>query len=411
MNPTSISSELPLPGPAARAHSQRVIARVQRAIDARGDGWLPFDAYMDLVLYAPGLGYYSAGARKFGEDGDFITAPELSPLFGQAVARWTQSVASQLDVGEPWTVVEYGAGTGALARAMLDALVGTASPPSRYLIVELSGDLRERQRERLSGCALADRVQWLDGPPLSPVRGVVLANEVLDAFACARFRVRGEGARSGVEVLGVSGNGEAALSLAWRAADPDQVMAVEALERRLGRPFAAGYVSELCPRRDAWLASIAPSLEAGAMLLIDYGLSEQEYYAPARRDGTLLCYYRHRAHDDVLHLPGLQDLTAWVDFSAVARGAAALALDLTGYTTQAGFLLGNGIDALASAAMASAVSEAARLQVASACRQLLLPGSMGERFRVMALGRGLSEPLPGLAGPDLRRTLGRSSAR
>ncbi|MEO0425235.1 MAG: SAM-dependent methyltransferase [Pseudomonadota bacterium] len=404
MNRSAVSAALPPPDAAALAHSQQVVAEVRRAIDARGDGWLPFDAYMELVLYAPGLGYYSAGSRKFGEDGDFITAPELSPLFGQVVARWAQAVASQLEPGDPWTVVEYGAGTGALARAMLDALAQTSSPPCEYLIVELSGDLRERQRDRLHDCALADRVNWLDGPPGNGFRGVVLANEVLDAFACSRFRVNG--AAAGVEALGIAVGDDGALCLAWRPADPDLLAAVQALEARRGAPFPDGYISEVCPRREAWLASIAPSLEAGAMLLIDYGLSEAEYYASARSDGTLLCYYRHRAHDDVLHLPGLQDLTAWVDFSTIARAADALDLTVSGYTTQAGFLLGNGIDALAGETMATAPSDAARLQVASACRQLLLPGSMGERFRVMGLGRGLSVPLPGMVGPDLRRTLG-----
>ncbi len=406
MNPASPGT-LPAPEPQALAHSQRVTAEVRRAIRARADGWLPFDAYMDLVLYAPALGYYSAGTRKFGEAGDFITAPEVSPLFGSALARWAQTVAEQLGAaGSPWVLVEYGGGTGALAHAMLEAFAQAPAPPARYLLVEPSGDLRERQRERLHGCALADRVQWLDGPPAEPVRGVVVANEVLDAFACSRFRVDGEDPLATIEELGVSLGVNDELCLEWRPASGELTARVRSLEQRRGQRFGNGYTSELCPRREAWLASISPGLAAGAMLLIDYGLSEQEYYDEARRDGTLLCYYRHRAHADVLHLPGLQDLTAWVDFSAIAASARELGLDLSGFTTQAGFLLGSGFDQLASEAMAAAPGEPARLQVASACRQLLLPGGMGERFRAMGLTRQLTRPLPAFDRPDLRRTLG-----
>lgn len=391
--------DLPDPGPDAQAHGARVAAFLAERIGAAG-GWLDFETFMDLALYAPGLGYYSAGAVKLGPEGDFVTAPEVSPLFARCIAR---AIAPVLAAWPDATVLELGGGTGALAAELLPAL-GRLGPAPRYLMLEVSADLRERQRALLARRAPEhlDRVEWLDALPERPLRGIVLANEVLDALPVSRFRigpaVAAAQAEAPVEVLGVALAGD---RFAWasRPAPAALAAAVARIGADLGSPLPEGFVSEACLRLPGWIAALAAVLGSGAVLFLDYGGARREVYHAERRDGTLLCHYRHRAHADPFRYPGLQDITAWVDFTAVADAAVAAGLEVAGYATQAHFLLDAGIDA-----ELAAVEEAGRLRASQEAQRLLLPGEMGERFKAIALTRG-SAPIGGFGFRDLRHLL------
>jgi SAM-dependent MidA family methyltransferase len=372
-------------------HSAAVARAVSAAIEAQA-GWLAFDDYLRIVLYAPGLGYYSAGSVKFGPGGDFVTAPELSGLYARCLASQCASVLRAVG-GD---VLELGAGTGRLAAGVLTRLAELEQLPHHYYILEVSADLRVRQSETLEGlpAALRSRVAWLDALPATPITGVVLANEVADALPFQRFVIDAEA----LYQRGVGLSDEAALVDADRPASA-------ALRAELGRMAPNGwprrYLSELCPMLGPWVAAIAKSLSRGAVFLIDYGLPRHEYYHPQRNRGTLRCHFRHRAHDDPLLYPGLQDITAWVDFTRVAEAAVDAQLEVAGFCTQAAFLLANGIEA----ELAAASNTLERARLASQARVLLLPGEMGERFKVMALTRGFDEPLCGFAYQDLRRSL------
>jgi SAM-dependent MidA family methyltransferase len=387
--------DLPAPGVAAAEHSARVCAALRDRINNAG-GWLSFADYMDLVLYAPGLGYYAAGARKFGADGDFTTAPELGGLFARCLSRVVRGALRRLPGG---VIVEVGGGSGVLAADLLAAL--RDDPPARYLLLEVSGELRERQAATLAARVpeLLDRVTWLDRLPEKPVRGVLIANEVLDALPVERFCVRD----GHILQWGVRSDG---LELRWsaRPAMPPLRDAVRRIESALGTPLPEGYTSEICLRQQPWVATLAGSLQQGLALFIDYGCSRREYYHPDRRDGTLACHYRHRRHGDPFFLPGLQDLTAWVDFSAVVEAAEAAGLTLEAYSTQAHFLLAAGILEELAASEGGADGDLARSQQAG---QLLVPGQMGEHFKVLALTRDFQPDLP-LSLRDLR---GRLQAR
>ncbi len=366
------------------------------AIDAAG-GWIGFDAYMNLALYAPGLGYYSAGARKLGPDGDFVTAPEISPLFGACLAQQCSEVLRALPA--PASILEIGAGSGRLAGDLLESLQALDCLPARYRILEVSADLRERQRlyleKRLPG--LIARVDWLDVPPTTPFDGVILANEVLDALPVSRFTWR----RDHTEEIGVTHTaGE--LRLAAREADQGFTAHCARL-RAAGGDWDEGYTSEFCPQIEAWTAGVTAALRTGLVLWIDYGLPRAQYYFPQRQGGTLLCHYRQRVGYDPLQRPGLQDITAWVDFSALAAAGQAAGMELAGFTTQTYFLAGNGID---SAMQRLAAGDGARhARLANQARQLMMPGEMGERFKVMAWARGLAVPLRGFALRDFRDSL------
>jgi len=370
-----------------------VRAALRRHLGRRG-GWVGFDEYLEQVLYAPGLGYYSAGATKLGAAGDFITAPELSPLFGGCIAR---QCAPLLGAGRD--LLELGAGSGALAEVLLTRLAELAALPDRYLILETSADLRERQRTRLQRlpAELRQRVQWLDALPQRALLGVILANEVADALPFQCFAKRSDG----FEELGVSLDHSGAPQWSARPASAALRGELERIDASLAQPFAAGFRGELCLRLEPWIAGLAGALESGALLLFDYGLGRDELYHPQRDSGTLRCHFRHRAHDDPFLHPGLQDITAWVDFTRLAEAAAAADLEVAGYCTQAAFLLGGGIDA--ELARAGDALEHARL--ASEARQLLLPGEMGETFKAMLLTRGVLPPLPAFSVQDLRRLL------
>lgn len=374
-------------------HTRAMLGHLRGQISAAG-GWISFERFMELALYAPGLGYYSAGSVKLGPDGDFVTAPELSDLFSRCVARQCAQVLARIAGG---SILELGAGTGRMASAILRELGALAALPERYLILEVSADLAARQRERIARLpgGLRERVVWLESLPVRPLRGVILANEVLDALPCRRFRMTAGAPRE----LGVGLEGDA---LVEREAEADATLSGEVarIVGELPAPLEEGYVSEICLRAGPWVATLGEHLESGAMLLFDYGLPRAHYYHPQRSHGTLRCHHRHRVHDDALANPGLQDITAWVDFTRVAEAGLDAGLELMGFTTQAGFLLGNGIEALACAS-----DTVQRVRLASEARQLLLPGEMGEAVKVMALGRACEPALAGFALQDLRRTL------
>ena len=392
------SSEVNNPGWAkpegsACSHSAAVARYIRERIEDAG-GVLPFDQYMDAVLYAPGLGYYATGTRKFGEGGDFITAPEMGPLFGQCLAHEVGPVLEMIDAP---CVLEFGAGSGALAQSLIEALVASGQLPSRYCILEISPDLRERQRERLEPLAKSYglTIEWLEQIPSEPLHGVILANEVVDAFAVTRFRViEGRPWRAGVCI---EGDG-----FAWDWIDdlaPDSVAAK--IVRRY--ELVEGYTSEVCPRADAWIDTLSHCLEQGLAIVIDYGFSAGEYYLPERSQGTLRCHYQHRAHNDPLIFLGIQDITCHVDFSGLADAGQAAGFDILGYTSQEAYLLSLGL--LDLAAPQPEDDEKAVLARAAEVKQLILPSQMGEAFKVMALGRNLDQKLQGFDLRDRRPSL------
>jgi SAM-dependent MidA family methyltransferase len=375
------------------AHASALLGLMRERIAAAG-GWLSFDEYMRIALYEPGLGYYSAGAHKLGAGGDFTTAPEISPLFGRCLARHCSEVLQALGGGE---VLELGAGSGRLAFDVITAMAAQGAPPPRYRILEISADLRERQRQLLSTLptSLATRVEWLDAPPRDAWQGALLANEVLDALPVKRFVQRAGAWRE----LGVELDEAAGLRWGDMAAPSSLIDAIEALH--LPRELPEGFESEICPMLGSWIREVTASLQRGVALFVDYGLSRSEYYSAARSRGTLRCHYRQRAHDDPFAHPGLEDITAWVDFTAVAEVADESGLDVLGYGTQTGALLGLGIESQ----IASAPDEGARIRRAAEARQLLMPTEMGETFKFIALGRAFEAPLAAFAHQDLRRYL------
>jgi SAM-dependent MidA family methyltransferase len=387
--------DLPVPSADALAHSESLRVCVAAAI-AANDGWLSFADYMNLVLYAPGWGYYSAGARKFGAAGDFVTAPEISALFSQCVAGQCAQLLAALGGG---SIIEPGAGTGIMAADILLELERLDALPEHYLILEPSADLQARQAETFARRIphLQTRVRWLDRSPEQALRGVLLANEVLDALPVNRFIMRaGEPHELGVSCAGDN------FVYTTRRAGTELANAVSAIIASTGADLPEGFSSELCLQLPAWLRTAAQWLETGTALLFDYGFTRREYYLPERSSGTLRCYYRHRAHENPFLWPGLQDITAWVEFSWLAESALAAGFALTGYTTQANFLLASGIDQRAAAA---AVDARAQVGVAAALRQLLLPGEMGEAVKVITLGRGGAEAPAAMFHRDLRSRL------
>jgi SAM-dependent MidA family methyltransferase len=360
------------------------------------EGMIPFSRYMEMALYEPGLGYYSAGLHKLGESGDFITAPELGSLFAACLARQVAEVAGWFG---NYDIVEIGAGTGRLAADLLLEL-GPDRSPGRYRILERSADLRKVQRELIADTApdFLDRVEWLDQPPESGWRGVLIANEVLDALAVDRFRM-GE---DGPQLLCV-GEQEGEFGWTSRKAKGPLKQAISHLESDTGTEFRTGYRSEINLAMQPWLDSVTCRLTRGLALFIDYGYPRREYYLPDRSDGTLMCHYRHQAHDNAFFWPGLQDITAWVDFTALAEAADACRLEVEGYTSQAMFLLGCGLDRILIERADD--KPGGRLDLNSQVRQLTLPGMMGERFKVMGLGRGLDAECSGFSLQDLRHRL------
>lgn len=382
---------MPLPEPTAdaRDHSKRLVQHIRDQIGASG-GWIGFARYMELALYAPGLGYYMAGARKLGREGDFVTAPEISPLYGETLAR---QVAQLLD-SDLEEILEIGAGTGALAASLLAELERLGRPPKRYLILELSADLRERSRDTVAARAphLMERVAWLNRLPPS-FAGIVLGNEVLDAMPVHIVRVT----ESGIEESGVETVAGGTFRWAWRAAAGELLAAARKLE------LPPGYTTEIALVARGFVRSLAEALERGVAIFIDYGFPRHEYFHPQRATGTLMCHYRHHAHDDPFFLPGLQDITSHLDFTAIADVGVDAGMALLGYTTQAQFLINCGITDVLSRVPAE---DAARyLPLANQANRLLSPAEMGELFKVIAFGKGFDAPLIGFRSGDRRHTL------
>jgi SAM-dependent MidA family methyltransferase len=383
------SASLPEPTPDERALSAALAARIRAAIEA-GGGTLPFARFMELALYAPGLGYYSAGKHKFGAAGDFVTAPELGPVFARCLARQ----CAQILEATRGDILEAGAGSGALATELLLELERLGQLPQRYFILELGTELRARQAETLRTRApqLAGRVTWLDALPGHGFRGVIVGNELLDAMPVERFRVHG----NRVAQLAVGWHDG---QFVWRETEAGAALC----QRVAALNLPDEYESEIGLAAEGWVGSVADVLEHGALLLSDYGFPRREFYHPQRAGGTLMCHYRHRAHSDPLILPGLQDITAHVDFSAIAEAGTQSGLDLLGYTSQASFLLGCGLDEVA--AQAASHEARAQLMLTSEIKKLTLPHEMGELFKVIALGRGLSGPLRGFRISDRQERL------
>ena len=379
-------AELPRPSPEALKHSARLREYICAEIAAQG-GAIGFERYMELALYAPGLGYYSAGARKFGAAGDFVTAPELSPLFGRCLAVQCAEVLAALGGGD---ILELGAGSGRMAADVLNELARLGVPPRNYLILEISADLRERQREEIAAHASAwqDKMCWLERLP-EKFSGVILGNEVLDALPVRRFRRVAEG----FEEFCVADEGG---KFVWRLrpAGAELQAVLMALETSLPKPFADSYCSEICLRLPAFINSLADILTHGALLLVDYGYPRAAYYHPDRHMGTLMCHYRQRAHDEPLLYPGLQDITAHVDFTTVAEAGTAAGLTLAGYTTQAHFLLALGL-----------AEYSMDWQSARQAKLLTLPEEMGERFKAIGFTKTLEIPLRGFGLRDLSHSL------
>lgn len=382
-------SALPLPDADAQAQSQQLSAQLRQQIAAAG-GWLPFDQFMHHALYAPGLGYYSAGSRKFGPAGDFVTAPEMTPLFAQSLANTVAAVLTATG-GD---VLEFGAGSGRLALDILLALEARGQLPAHYWILEVSPDLAERQRATLAAGAphLLARVGWLSALPQG-FRGVMLGNEVLDAMPCKLlhwqdgvWQERGVACEDGRFVWRDAPLAEPALAAAIAAHEPPD-----------------NYLSEVQPAAAAFVRSLADCVDSAVLLLIDYGFPASEYYHPQRHRGTLMCHYRHHAHGEPFFLPGLQDITAHVDFTAIVESGYEAGLDLLGYTTQAAFLLNNGVTEILAR---TPVEDSARyLPQAQAVQKLVSPAEMGELFKVMALGKGIGQTLDGFSAGDRSMSL------
>ncbi len=370
------SFSLPEPDAAARAASHAMVARIEGALRDEGN-WMSFARYMALVLHAPGLGYYAGGATKFGAAGDFVTAPELGTLFARTLAR---QVVELLTPGD--AVLEFGAGSGALADALTDALAALGARPD-YLILEPSAELVDRQRARVRAPA-----RWIAALP-ARFRGVVIANEVLDAMPAHALAWTARG----IFERGVCVN-EGQLAWCDRPAEGEVLAAAQALPVET----SARYESELNLAARAWIRTLAEGLERGVILVVDYGFPAHEYYHPQRASGTLMCHYRHRAHGDPFFLPGLQDITAHVDFSALAGAAQDTGLEVLGYANQAQFLVNCGITDRLAEADASDVRRYAPL--AAEAQTLLSPAEMGELFKVLAVGRGVDAPLRGFTSGD-----------
>ena len=398
------ASKLPDPAPEALAHSARLQELLREQIGEAG-GSVPFSRFMELALYAPGLGYYSAGASKFGAEGDFITAPELGPVFAACVAEAIAPVLQQ--IGPQARLLELGGGTGAFAEVALKRLLELDALPDRYCILEPSAQLRERQRERLQQRLtppVYDLVEWLDRPFGDDWDGVVFANEVIDALPTSRFAIEGGGGEEAGEVLEEHvAVEEGRLVRVLRPADAFLANAVRFIEQRLERTLPTGYRSEVLPQLPYWIQAVAGGLRRGAMLFVDYGYPRQEFYLPERDDGTLRAYYRHHVHDDPLLWPGLQDITASVDFTALAEAGVAAGFDFAGYCSQASFLMGNGMAHVLSR-IGKIEDEAERQRRTNEVKRLTLPGEMGERFQVMGFQKDVEFGVAFLAG-DLSHRL------
>jgi len=389
-----MTTRLPPPSADAQAASRELSDCIAACIRTAG-GWLSFADYMEMALHLPGLGYYAGGAHKFGAGGDFITAPELTPLFGQALARQVAEVLRAVAPAPSLpTVLEVGAGSGKLAADLLAELETMDALPARYEILELSGELRDRQRQTLEAAVphLVGKVVWLDELP-ETFSGCVLANELLDALPTHAVAWRAEGLTERGVRLTETGFG-------WAEERPAQGALAAAMA---GLPAEAPFEGEVGLAAAAWVAEWGRRLERGALLLIDYGLPRRELYHTLRRHGTLRCHYRQQMHEDPFWWPGLSDITTHVDFTGVAESGFAAGLDVLGYAPQASFLINCGIGELLAARQEAGGAQA--LRASGAVQILLAPREMGEMFKVIALGKGIEQPLLGFARGDRSHSL------
>lgn len=384
--------KLPTPDSVALEYNERLTQLIRKTISAAG-GSIDFARFMDLALYTPELGYYSSGAHKLGKHGDFITAPEISPLFAKCIARQCRDILTELKSGD---ILEFGAGSGVFAKDLLLALEKLDCLPTHYFILEVSAELRDRQKKQIaSACPhLFDRVEWLDRLP-KELKGIIFANEVLDAFPVRRFRIE----KDGIKERAVTFKND---RFEWCSVEPSPALLdrVNALTQNF--ELREGYESEINLILPAWIRSIADVLTQGVVLLIDYGYGEAEYYHPDRSEGSLQCYYQHHRHDDPLILVGLQDITAHVDFTAVAESACHAGLELAGFTTQASFLLACG---LLEVAEKTGLSAKEHFEETQAIKKLTMPSAMGEAVKVIGFRKNLDLPLIGFCLSDRQRTL------
>jgi len=384
---------LPHPDPDSIRISAALCRRIADRIAAAG-GRISFERFMAMALYEPGFGYYAGPLQKFGEQGDFVTAPGMGAVFGRCLAR---SIAETIrDIGQA-EVVEFGAGNGAMAATVLQELDTLGALPARYLVVETSGQLRRRQQQRLSGLAddLSGRVEWLDRLP-GAIRGVVIGNELLDAMPCRQFEIDADG-RFLERCVVVINPDDAIPAFGYAAGEPIAIAAGD-----LGMTAAVpGYRSELLAQAQGWVRSVGERLTEGVMVLSDYGFPGPEFYHPDRNRGTLMCHYRHHSHGDPFFWPGLQDITTHVDFSAVARSAAEVKLNLLGYIDQASFLIDSGLtDILATSQQTHPVGSRQSLELAAEVKKLAMPHEMGELFKIIAFSPAQSLSLPGFRRAD-----------
>lgn len=383
---------MPTPDADAIEHSQKLSALIKQEISQNKR--IPFSRFMELALYAQGLGYYSAGSTKLGESGDFITAPEISPLFSRCIAKQCEQVLSELDSKN---ILEFGAGSGKMAADILLELERDNCLPKQYYILETSAELRQQQQNTLQTRAahLAPLVHWLDTLPEQGFTGVILANELLDAMPAHKFRISANAAE---EIYVTTDNDR----FVFQGGEPgNDLLKMRITE--LGKTLPENYESEINLAAEAWTRSMGDYLEKGLVLIIDYGYPQHEFYHHDRSSGTLMCYYRHHTHPDPLILPGLQDITTHVDFTAIARSADEANLNVAGYTTQAYFLLGCGLESIAS--MENINNTQQQIELSQQIRKLTSPSEMGEQFKVLALTRQLDCPLVGFSLSDQRARL------
>jgi len=390
----SDSKDLPVPGDIAQQHSEKLIALIKHEIDMN-EGSISFQRYMELTLYAPGLGYYAAGSAKLGEEGDFITAPEISALFSQTLANAILPALNQEQV-----ILEVGAGRGRMAADILVYLEQQNKLPKEYWILELSADLRERQKKTIEETIpeLINKVKWLDSLP-DKFSGIVLANEVLDAMPVQLFQ-KTKNDINEIKVTWAEGKFAFALKSSF---DSRLITRVKDIEAELGIELDSGYVSEINFAAEDWIKSIAERLQQGVIVLIDYGFPRHEYYHVQRTQGTLMCHYRHRTHPDPLVYPGLQDITAHVDFTAMADAALEANMKVIGYTNQVSFLMGAGLVELA--ALNDERNVQKQMENAAQIKKLTLPHEMGELFKVIGFTKSCDVSLPAFTFRDLREYL------
>ncbi len=388
------SKDLPAPGDLAQQHSEKLITLIKSEID-KNNGAISFSRYMELALYAPGLGYYAAGSTKLGEEGDFITAPEISPLFSQTLANAILPALNEEDI-----ILEVGAGRGRMAADILVYLKQQNKLPREYWILELSADLRQRQRTTIEETVpeLLEKVRWLDELPEN-FSGIVLANELLDAMPVQLFQ-KTENDINDVNVTWLNNKFEFQVTSSF---DVRLISRVKDIESELNREFNVGYISEINFAAEDWIKSIAERLQQGIIILLDYGFPRHEYYHEQRNQGTLMCHYRHRSHPDAFVYPGLQDITAHVDFTSMADAALEANLQVIGYTNQVSFLMGAGLLELANLENESETKQ--QMETASQIKKLTLPHEMGELFKVIGFSKKCDISLPAFEFRDLREYL------